>query len=91
FGPGGAVTDPIDGPFGAAGAQVFPGFTPESEGDNSRHNVSLYIDLETYLTDDWNLAVAARYEDYSDFGDTLNGKVATRYSLTEDLALRASV
>ncbi len=91
FGPGGAVTDPIDGPFGAAGAQVFPGFTPESEGDNSRHNVSLYIDLETYLTDDWNLAVAARYEDYSDFGDTLNGKIATRYSLTEDLALRASV
>lgn len=91
FGPGGAVTDPVDGPFGAAGAQVFPGFTPESEGDNSRHNVSLYIDLETYLTDDWNLAVAARYEDYSDFGDTLNGKVATRYSLTEDLALRASV
>ncbi|MEM5547631.1 TonB-dependent receptor [Pseudoalteromonas fuliginea] len=91
FGPGGAVTDPVDGPFGAAGAQVFPGFTPESEGDNSRHNVSLYIDLETYLTDDWNLAVAARYEDYSDFGDTLNAKVATRYSLTEDLALRASV
>lgn len=91
FGPGGAVTDPIDGPFGAAGSQVFPGFTPESEGDNSRHNVSLYIDLETYLTDDWNLAVAARYEDYSDFGDTVNGKVATRYSLTEDLALRASV
>jgi iron complex outermembrane receptor protein len=91
FGPGGAVTDPVDGPFGAAGAQVFPGFTPESEGDNSRHNVSLYIDLETYLTDDWNLAIAARYEDYSDFGDTLNGKIATRYSLTEDLALRASV
>ncbi|ATG77341.1 TonB-dependent receptor plug domain-containing protein [Pseudoalteromonas sp. 1_2015MBL_MicDiv] len=91
FGPGGAVTDPVDGPFGAAGSQVFPGFTPESEGDNSRHNVSLYIDLETYLTDDWNLTVAARYEDYSDFGDTVNGKVATRYSLTEDLALRASV
>jgi iron complex outermembrane receptor protein len=90
FGPGGAVTDPIDGPFGAAGSQVFPGFTPESEGDNSRHNVSFYIDLETYLTDDWNLAVAARYEDYSDFGDTLNGKIATRYSLTEDLAIRAS-
>lgn len=89
FGPGGVVTGE-DGPFGAAGAQVFPGFTPESEGDNSRHNVSFYIDLETYLTDDWNIAVAARYEDYSDFGDTLNGKIATRYSLTEDLAIRAS-
>ena len=79
------------GPFGAAGSQVFPGFTPESEGDNSRHNVSLYVDLETYLTDDWNITVAARFEDYSDFGDTINGKIATRYSLTEDFALRASV
>lgn len=79
------------GPFGAAGSQVFPGFTPESEGDNSRHNVSLYVDLETYLADDWNITVAARFEDYSDFGDTINGKIATRYSLTEDFAPRASV
>jgi iron complex outermembrane receptor protein len=91
FGPGGGVTDPIKGPFGSAGSQVFPGFTPESEGDNNRHNISLYVDLEGYITDDWNLTIAARYEDYSDFGDTLNGKIATRYTLTEDLALRASV
>ncbi len=91
FGPGGAVTDPVNGPFGSAGSQVFPGFTPESASDNSRHNVSLYVDLEAYITDNWNLSVAARYEDYSDFGDTLNGKIATRYTLTEDLALRASV
>ena len=91
FGPGGAVTDPVNGPFGSAGSQVFPGFTPESAGDNSRHNVSLYIDLEAFITDNWNVAVAARYEDYSDFGDTLNGKIATRYTLTEDLALRGSV
>lgn len=91
FGPGGAVTDPVNGPFGSAGSQVFPGFTPESASDNSRHNVSLYVDLEAYITDNWNLTVAARYEDYSDFGDTLNGKIATRYTLTEDLALRASV
>jgi len=91
FGPGGAVTDPVNGPFGSAGSQVFPGFTPESAGDNSRHNVSLYVDLEAFITDNWNVAVAARYEDYSDFGDTLNGKIATRYTLTEDLALRGSV
>lgn len=91
FGTGGAVTDPVNGPFGSAGSQVFPGFTPESASDNSRHNVSLYVDLEAYITDNWNLTVAARYEDYSDFGDTLNGKIATRYTLTEDLALRASV
>ncbi|WP_247664750.1 TonB-dependent receptor [Pseudoalteromonas sp. MMG010] len=91
YGPYGDETDPVDGPFGSAGSQVFPGFTPESEGDNSRHNISLYADLEAYITDDWNLTVAARYEDYSDFGDTINGKLATRYTLTEDFALRASI
>jgi iron complex outermembrane receptor protein len=82
----------IQGSFeGAAGSQVFPGFTPESAGDNSRHNVSLYVDLEAYITDNWNVTVAARYEDYSDFGTTVNGKFATRYTLTEEIALRASV
>lgn len=82
----------IQGEFpGAAGSQVFPGFTPESEGANSRHNISLYVDLEAYITDKWNVTVAARYEDYSDFGSTVNGKFATRYTLTDDVALRASL
>ena len=46
FGPGGVVTDPVDGPFGAAGSQVFPGFTPESAGENSRHNYSLWMEAD---------------------------------------------
>ena len=90
FGPGGAVrTSPDDG-FGAAGSQVFVGFSPASASDNSRHNVSAYLDLETDITDFWNITVAARYEDYSDFGSTLNGKIANRFSLTDSLALRLS-
>ena len=90
FGRGGAVTDPINGPFGAAGSQVFPGFTPASAGDNSRHNVSAYIDLEADITEIWNLTVATRYEDYSDFGSTVSGKIANRVSLTDEFALRFS-
>ena len=82
----------IQGEFGgSAGSQVFPGFTPESAGSNSRHNISLYVDLEAYITENWNVTVAARYEDYSDFGSTVNGKFATRYTVSEDIALRASV
>ncbi|GAC33922.1 TonB-dependent receptor plug domain-containing protein [Paraglaciecola polaris] len=82
----------IQGEFaGSAGSQVFPGFTPESAGSNSRHNISLYVDLEAYITENWNVTVAARYEDYSDFGSAVNGKFATRYTLTEEVALRASV
>lgn len=90
FGRGGAVTDPVNGPFGAAGSQVFVGFTPASEGENSRHNLSAYIDLEADVNDFWNLTVAGRFEDYSDFGSTFNTKIANRFSLTEELSLRLS-
>lgn len=90
FGPGGAVTDPVDGPFGAAGSQVFPGFTPASAGDNSRNNYSIYVDVEADVTENWNVAVAGRFEDYSDFGSTFNWKVSQRYTLSDAFALRAS-
>ncbi len=89
FGPGGAA--PVaGGSLGSAGSQVFPGFTPESASDNSRNNVSAYIDLEADVFESWNLAVAARFEDYSDFGSTFNWKVSNRFTLTESVALRAS-
>lgn len=91
FGPSGVVRTSPNDPYGAAGAQVFPGFTPESEVDDGRHSVAAYIDLDTNITDAWNLAIATRYEDYSDFGSTLNGKFATRYELADNFALRGSV
>ena len=91
FGPGGAVTDPVNGPFGAAGSQVFPGFTPASAGDNSRHNYSFYVDVEADVAENWNVAVAGRFEDYSDFGSTFNWKMSHRVTLTDEFALRASV
>ena len=34
---------------------------------------------------------ALRYEDFSDFGDTVNGKVATRYLLSDDTTLRGGL
>ena len=90
FGSGGAVRTSDSDAFGAAGSQVFIGFSSASEGDNSRHNVSAYIDLETDVTDFWNATIAARYEDYSDFGSTLNGKIANHFTLTDEIALRLS-
>ncbi|REL28201.1 TonB-dependent receptor [Thalassotalea euphylliae] len=90
FGRGGAVRTSDSDAFGAAGSQVFVGFSPVSAVDNSRHNVSVYLDLETDITDFWNFTVAGRYEDYSDFGSTLNGKIANRFSLSDELALRLS-
>ena len=39
----------------------------------------------------WTVATAARLEDFEDFGATLNGKLAGRYQLNQDWALRGSV
>ncbi|MEM0955223.1 MAG: TonB-dependent receptor [Pseudomonadota bacterium] len=80
----------IDG--GAAGGiQVFPGFRPETEVDEDRDAYSLYADIEYDVSDAWLISFAGRYEDYSDFGDTLNGKLATRYIVNDLLTLRGAV
>ncbi|MBB3696192.1 TonB-dependent receptor [Flammeovirga yaeyamensis] len=73
------------------GAQGFPGFRPENEVNAQRTNVALYLDIETDITDKWMIAVAGRYENYSDFGGTLNGKIASRYEFSKAFAVRGAV
>ncbi len=73
-----------------AGIQVFPGFRPSNEVDESRDNIAVYGDLEFDIGDRFLLGLAARFEDYSDFGDTLDGKITGRYEISEDFALRGS-
>ena len=72
------------------GAQVFPGFTPGDAGSHSRHSYAAYLDLETNLTDKLSAGLAGRYEDYSDFGNALSGKLSLRYQFTDAVALRAT-
>ncbi|MDQ3516315.1 MAG: TonB-dependent receptor, partial [Gemmatimonadota bacterium] len=71
-------------------AQVFPGFRPVDEADESRTNVGGYVDLEANLLRQLLVAVAARAENYSDFGSTVDGKLATRYEPFPGFALRAA-
>jgi iron complex outermembrane receptor protein len=79
-------------PYNApAGAQVFPGFRPANEVDASRHSWAGYLELETDLTKGLTLQGAGRWEHFSDFGDTLNGKVALRFEPIEGLGFRGSV
>jgi len=73
------------------GSQGFPGYGPANEVDRSRSNVSFYVDGEFDLTDRFLVAAAARFEDYSDFGSTLNGKLAARFKVTDAVNLRGSV
>jgi iron complex outermembrane receptor protein len=74
----------------AVGAQVFPGFRPSDAVDAKRHNVAGYVDLESDLLPTLLVSLAGRYEDYSDFGSTTNGKLAARLELTEELAIRGA-
>lgn len=73
------------------GAQVFPGYQPDFAVDKARTNVSLYADVEGELFNRLLVDVAGRYENYSDFGSALTGKLATRLKLTEAFNLRGAI
>ncbi len=49
-----------------------------------------YAEMSLPVVDRLELQLAARYENYSDFGDTTNPKIALRWEPLEQLALRAS-
>ena len=72
------------------GAQGFGGFSPRNETKRSRRNGSAYLDLEAQLTDKFLVGLAGRFEDYSDFGSTANGKISARYDVVDWLAFRAT-
>ena len=76
---------------GAGGIQVFPGFKPENEVDELRSAFSLYVDTEFYVSDTFLISPAVRFENYSDFGSTFNGKLATKLDLSAQFGLRGSV
>jgi iron complex outermembrane receptor protein len=73
------------------GSQGFPGYSPANAVDKSRTNLSLYADGELDVTDWLLLSAAGRYENYSDFGSTINGKFATRIKAGNHFNIRGSV
>lgn len=73
------------------GSNGFPGFSPKSASKNNRGSYAAYLDLETDVVKDVLVGVAARFEEYETFGDTLNGKVNARWQATSNLALRGSL
>lgn len=80
-----------NGELRPGGSQGFPGFRPANVLDEFRTNLGAYLDTEFDFTDKFMVGAAVRFEDYSDFGSTLNGKLASRLKLTNKVALRASV
>ena len=64
---------------------------PADAGEFSRDNLAFYADLEHDVSDQFMMQYAVRFEDFSDFGSTVNGKVAGRYTVSDSLTLRGSV
>jgi iron complex outermembrane receptor protein len=75
-------------PPGSSGMEGRP---PSVAGDFDRDNWAIYGDLEHDVTDRWLMQYALRYEDFSDFGDTTNGKLATRYIFADWFTLRGAI
>ncbi|WP_299981503.1 TonB-dependent receptor [uncultured Pseudoteredinibacter sp.] len=82
------------GPYASQGFSAasngFPGFSPLAGGSFARKNVAAYVDLEADVTDRLLVGMAIRWEDFSDFGTTTNGKISANFEITENFSLRGS-
>lgn len=83
------VTNPLNGNIRPGGSQGFPGYSTDT--NKNRNNFAAYLDTELDITEKWMISAAGRFENYNDFGSTLNGKFATRYAFTPQFAFRGSI
>ena len=73
------------------GSNGFPGFGPDSVSAGGRNSISAYLDLEADLVEGFTLGGAARYDRFTDFGGTFNGKVSARWAIADAIAIRGNV
>jgi iron complex outermembrane receptor protein len=73
-----------------AGSQSFPGFSLSDAGSTDRIVKAAYADLAFAPSSALQIDVAARYEDYSDFGDAVVGKFSGRFEVNSELAFRGT-
>ncbi|MDO5979289.1 TonB-dependent receptor [Flavivirga spongiicola] len=86
--------NPSENFFGSGrpgGSQVFPGFSPANELSRDRNSIAGYFDLEADFSEAFLVSFATRFEDYSDFGSTINFKLATRLKASENVNIRAAL
>ncbi|MEE9169217.1 MAG: TonB-dependent receptor, partial [bacterium] len=88
------LEDPVNGGNYAApglAANGMRGTSRDEAGIFERQNTAIYVDAEWDATEDLLIQFAGRHEDFSDFGTTTNGKVAARFSLSDQFAVRGAV
>jgi iron complex outermembrane receptor protein len=73
------------------GTQSFFGYSPTDAGSYSRVNYGFYFDVATDPIKNLKVDIAGRYEHYSDFGSTEDGKVTLRYDFNPAFAIRGTI
>ncbi len=73
------------------GSNGFPGFQPGDAGENTVRAWGAYVDVESNVNEVLLVGGALRFEDYADFGDTLDGKLTARLQVADNVALRGAV
>ena len=87
--PGSRVAGPTAAIFGV-GSDGFQGFPVDSAGSFSSESYAGYVDFETDFTEQLSGGIAARFEDYDEFGSTFDWKISGRYDFTDNFAMRAT-
>ncbi|MFN3512819.1 MAG: TonB-dependent receptor plug domain-containing protein [Phenylobacterium sp.] len=73
------------------GSNGFPGNTPAYSGELSRESYAGYVEASADITEKLFATLAFRAENFSDFGDTFDYKLAARYEITDAFGIRGSV
>ena len=77
--------------YKGAGSSGFKGLEPVNSGEFSRDNIAVYGEIEHDISEQTLGQYALRYERFSDFGGTLNGKLAWRHGINDSFSVRGSV
>ena len=72
------------------GAQGFAGWSPSDAISVSRHSLAEYVQLESNLTDAFDMSLSARHSNYSDFGSNTSYAVSGRYEFSKAFAIRGT-
>ena len=75
----------------AVGSNGFPGFSPDTANINSRTSNSIYLDIESDITEALSMSLAIRYEALGEIGNTIDGKLSARLQVTDEIALRSTL
>ena len=68
-----------------------PVLQPIDAGSVTRDVYGGYVGVDAGITDKLDVGLTARYENYSDFGDTSNYRVTARYEFVPGFAVRGTV